>query len=212
MPKKNKSPKVNAQDYIKVNAHEKWLQMSSEKTINQKDFFRIVKFYVLHSPCKESSYSPNTIDELGWKKGAWKSSRFRDAFDSIPGFVEDENFMMHDSKNHFLEMWEQASIKDFPDNTGKEYAIFTHAGESNPRLDLLHHIRNAFAHGRFSIIIKGRGREPFFFFEDVSTIPGISGIVVVARVCLKISTLLGWIDLFERKSDVAKKLSSLFAE
>lgn len=209
MPKNKKPPKVNKQEYLEVATEEEWPLWSARKGIDKDDFFRIVDFYVLHSPCRVSSYSPKKLEQYGWKN-PWNSSRFRDAFDHIPGFKENDNFWFHESKNHFLEMWEQMGIKVFPECAGKEYAVFTYAGESNPRMDLLHHIRNAFAHGRFAV--RNIKKESYFYFEDVTEIRGIQGLFVVARICLRKTTLIGWIDFFERKVDSAKCLSSLCEE
>lgn len=58
-------------------------------------------------------------------------------------------------------------------------------------------IRNAFAHSSFSV--KGRGENRFYFFESQK------GDVIKGQICLKESTLLYWIDLFDSPSDCTKK-------
>jgi len=206
--KERKSILVNENDYLKVEADENWLHDTVGKGFYDLDFFRIIDFFVLHSPCKESSYSPKTLESLGWKN-PWHSRRFRDTFDGIPGFADGKSFFFHENKNHFLKMWNTYGIALFPGDEEREYAVLTYAGESNPRMDLLHHIRNAFAHGRFAV--KKTHGEYYIYLEDVGTIRQLSGIFVMARICLKKATLIRWIDLFERKSENAKRLYSLYS-
>ena len=200
--------KIDKQDYIEVNPDEEWLHMSVEDAFYDKNYYRIIDFYVLHTPCK-SSYTPRTLEKLGWKN-PWYSSKFRDAFDNVPGFVENQNFCMADSKKGFLTIWNSSSLDDFSTKTPKEFAVFTKAGEGNPRMNLLHHIRNAFAHGRFSV--KKYKKEFYIYLEDVTGINGLEGIFVSARICLKKSTLITWLDTFEKKNDISRTLSSVFSE
>lgn len=206
---KKSLPKVNLDEYIIVPSEEYWLKTKIGKDFYDDDYHRIIEFYVLHSPCRDSSYTPCTFESLGWKT-TWKSRRFRKAFDDVPNFVENDTFRFHDSKNHFEEMWEAAGWGEFFSINGKEFAILVKAGESNRRMDILHHIRNSFAHGRFSV--KKKNGEYYIYFEDVTRIHGIRGLVVNARICLKKSTLVTWLDTFEKKTDASKELSSIYLD
>lgn len=197
-----KPPKINEAEYIKVEADEQWLHSKPGKDFYDDGLYRIVDFFVLHSPCKVSSYSPKTLESLGWAN-PWQSSRFRAAFDEIAGLNENNTFFYNESKNHLIENWNMLGKEVFFEVNG-EYAVITHAGESNPRMDLIHHIRNSFAHGRFSVI-RDHG-EYYIFFEDVDTIKSLTGLYVTARMCFKKSTLLQWVDFFEIKTDKAKEL------
>ena len=185
---KKKAPpsKVNEEDYIKVSVNEDWLQNSAGKKHYDEDFYRIIDFYVLHSPCKVSSYTPRTLESMGWKN-AWNSSIFRDTFDSVAGFVEGDTLRFGKSKSSFLNMWNDTGYTSFW-GQGKEFAVYTYVGESNPRLDLLHHIRNSFAHGRFAS--QGLNKEVFLYFEDVTEINKLKGLYASARICLKKTTLI----------------------
>ncbi len=200
-------PKLLKDEYLEVSSDEDWLHSVVGKGIYDENYYRIIDFYVLHSPCKVSSYSPRSLETLGWKN-PWQSSIFRGAFDSVPGFCEGDTFRFHDSKNHFLEMWTETGFADFF-STEKEFAVFTYAGETNPRMDLLHHIRNAFAHGRFAC--KKINKEYYMYFEDVTEIKGLKGLFATARICLKKSTLTEWLDIFERRNTTAERMKSLFA-
>lgn len=203
---KKKVPQINESEYIKVEPYASWINTNIERSFCDKEFYRIIDFYVLHSPCKVSSYSPKTLESLGWKN-PWRSSRFRFTFDGISNLIEDDSFIYCKSKNHFLEKWESLCIEKF-NEVDRELAVIVHAGESNMRMDLFHHIRNAFAHGRFTIKIIQN--EQYYLFEDVCNIKNLSGIYVTARICLKKVTLISWIDFLEKKSIEAKELYSLY--
>lgn len=196
--KKQSPPKIERQDYIEVNPDEKWLHMPVEDDFYDENYYRIIDFYVLHTPCK-SSYTPRTLEKMGWIN-PWHSSKFRDAFDNVPGFVENQNFRMANSKKEFLTIWNSSSLDDFSTKEPTEFAVFTDSGEGNPRMNLLHYIRNAFAHGRFSV--KKYQQEFYISLEDVTTLKGLAGIFVSARICLKKSTLITWLDTFENKNDI----------
>lgn len=85
-----------------------------------------------------------------------------------------------------------------------EFAVFTNAGESNKHLDLLHHIRNSFAHGRFTAKKIPRKDDYMILMEDVNETCGCCK--VTARIAIKKSTLLKWIDIFECKDEKAQNL------
>lgn len=209
-PQKAGPPKIVATDYLEVSPHESWITDNAFNESGCKtDFYRIVDFFLLHSPCKFSSYTPRTLESLGWSS-PWLSSRFRVEFDNVPGFIDGQNFRFQESKKQFLSEWRSYGVKWIPNPPFYEFAVFVSAGEGNPRMDLLHRIRNSLAHGRYAI--KKHNKETFVFFEDVSRIQGLPGIYVLARICLKLQTLINWIALFEKKSPEAKKLSSLYSQ
>lgn len=210
MAKERKAPKkINSEEYLIVSANADWLNTYIGKGFYDNDFYRIIEFYVLHSPCKVSSYTPISFEKLGWKN-PWNSSRFRHEFDIVPNFRKDENYRYHESINHFKGMWEDANWGEFFNIEKSEFAVFIHAGESNPRMDLLHHIRNSFAHGRFSV--KKDSGEYYIYLEDVTTVRSVTGLVVNSRICLKKSTLISWLDTFEKKSEAGRRLESIYLE
>ena len=58
--------------------------------------------------------------------------------------------------------------------------------------------------------MKKKNGEYYLYFEDVITISGVKGLVVNARICLKKSTLVTWLDTFKKKTDASKELSSIY--
>ena len=207
--KNNKPPRIIESDYLKVEPDEQWLHAVVGKEFYDADFYRIIDFFVLHSPCRVSSYSPRSLESMGWKN-PWLSSRFRSTFDELLGLVENTTLLYHKSKSYFRDIWISLGKENFFTVNGSTYAVVVYAGESNPRMDILHHIRNAFAHGRFAV--KRDHNEYYIFMEDVGTINTLSGLYVNARICLKKSDMIALIDFFEKKSNKAKSLNSLYEE
>lgn len=208
-PKKPTQPKVQIGDYISVASSEEWFKDNLAESIYNDTFHRIVDFYVIHSPCKGSSYSPKSLENLGWRN-PWISSRFREAFDEVCSFSDSKFFKFVDSINKLKEAWNISGFDWIPVNPDKEFAVFAYAGESNPRMDLLHHIRNSLAHGRFTK--KTYNHQEYLFLEDVNRVQNLQGLYIHARICIKITTLIEWIDLFEKRSTKAIELSSLYSE
>ena len=209
MAKKKKDVNNNVtakppEGFIIVNAVEPWLQQQISENFADNKFFRIVMFYIIHSPCKESSYSRVDLEKYGWKN-PWHYDAFKAEFDKIAGFVDEENYFYVESQKNFEQKWNSVGIQSDFYNMDREFVIFSCAGESNPRLDLIHHIRNALSHGRFTAKYIKDEKDYYIVMEDVNDSGGFYK--VNARMVLKKSTLTKWIDLFECKTDDSKKLS-----
>lgn len=202
--KKTKQQNGPPEGFIIVNDTEPWLNLSFDPAFADNKFFRIVIFYIIHSPCKSGSYSRIKLEEYGWSN-PWHFDLFKDKFDGFAGFKADKNFFYTDAQKHFKAIWEDSGLKDDFYNIEKtEFAVFCYTGESNPRLDLLHHIRNSLSHGRFTAKRFGNDKEFYVYMEDVNDSGGYNK--VNARMCLKKSTLINWINFFELKTKEAKKL------
>lgn len=187
-------------DYIVVNAIEPWLQQEISHGFANGDFFRIVMFYILRSPCKKGSYNPIKLENYGWKN-PWHGKTLKNLLKVTAGFME-KTYFYAEAQRDFKKLWAGSGFDDdFYNLTGKELVVFTHVGESNPYLDLLHHIRNSLAHGRFTAT-KYKS-EYYIYMEDVKTESG--KLIVNARIILKRSTLIKWIDIFEGKAKEAKE-------
>ena len=200
----NKQQNRPPEGYITVNDSEQWLNLSFDQDFADNKFFRIVVFYIIHSPCKSGSYSRIDLEEYGWSK-PWHFDLFKEKFDSFAGFIKDKNYIYVDAQKNFKSKWEYSGIQDDFYNVEKtEFAVFCHAGESNPRLDLFHHIRNSLSHGRFTAKRFGNDKEFYIYMEDVNDSGGYNK--VNARMCLKKSTLFEWIEFFELKTEEAKEL------
>ena len=82
-------------------------------------------------------------------------------------------------------------LEEFPNDMLKERMAIS-ISDQNQVLSLFKHIRNAFAHSRFAMhdIVGG---DYVLIFEDVSS----DGKKVSARIIIRKSTLIKWIDIIE---------------
>lgn len=127
----------------------------------------------------------------------------------IPNFSEN-SFIMSNSQNGFLKKKQEFSgfLDDFFNENKIEYAVFSYVGEINPFFDMMHHIRNSFAHGRFTV--KKINKEFYIFMEDINTTQ--EKFFIKARIILRKKNLLEWINIFECKSEKAKELCAKIKE
>lgn len=203
-PKGDKKEKASPESFIAVNEVEDWFTQADLSNFWNNSSYRILLFYVIHSPCKKASYARIDLVKYGWNN-PWYYEEFRTAFDEKANYKKDKNFIYVTAQKDFRKAWESSSYADFSlNNITEEFSVFCYAGESNPRLDLLHHIRNALAHGRFAAQAAPKGKDFYIYMEDVIDSEGFC--CVVARILLKRSTLIKWIDLFECKKPDAIKL------
>lgn len=176
------------QDALTADQYPNWILPLELHQINAK-MMRIVYFYVLKSPCKESSWGRKSMEDYGWVN-YWSSNRFRQRIYDV---AELNTFNPCDSATKLKNIW--------PDDVNyyaaqQESAYFVTANEDSPLLNLFHRIRNSFAHGRFRI------NGEYYFFEDVDK----SGTIVMARICLKQSTLENWIKVIDCSDVKAKEI------
>lgn len=129
------------------------------------------------------------MEDYGWIN-YWKSNRFRElVFDG----AELSFFNPYESATQLARKWPD---KDRYFESQEEYAYFVTAGEESTLMNLFHHIRNSFSHGRF------RMNGNYFFFEDVEK----DGRKVKARICLNIVTLENWMRIIKCEGETAKNL------
>lgn len=170
-----------------------WLQWITPDRFNDAALFRIVTFFVFHSPCPELSSMGRSLSEYGWstpwRKPYYLNKQLRQAA---------TNYNIIYSANGYDAMedaLEKASLKDnFPSDLGKE-RICIYDNQNNQFLSVFYHLRNAFAHCRLNMVdVDG---DCIFVLEDVQPQQKRLQLKVSARMILRKSTLIKWIDLIE---------------
>lgn len=183
-----------------------WVYTPPGKDFFDKEYIEIVEFFCFHSPCKKGSYSPRSLESLGWNN-PWNYQKFKDKIKEIAGF-DDKNFIMSETQYNFKALWESTGyINDFT-KIRKPFAFFAYAGETNQYLDLLHRIRNSFAHGRYTIVRENR--EYYIYFEDVKDTNGNT--CVMARICLTKRILYNLLMFFSMKNGMEIGFEDLIRE
>ena len=168
----------------------KWLNWIAPEQFNDYDLFRIVVFFVFHSPCPEQSFMCRTLKEYGWsapwKKPYWLNKQLKQAASNYELIFSAKGY---DEMDIALNM---AELKDdFPSDLTRE-RICIYDNQRNQFMSMFYHLRNAFAHCRLNMVdVNG---ECVFVIEDVQPNKKEVQGKVAARIILRKSTLLIWID------------------
>ncbi len=156
---------------------------------------RIFIFYVLESPCCEVSCKGIELKKYGWDKRLWKDNKLKDRLFSVAGLVRGTSFVVAKKCNDMKRCCEQVNLKsDFNRLRYKERVVI-YKGNDNEFISICRHIRNSLAHGRFAIY-KDNHHGDIFVMEDGVKKDG--KIEVRARMILKKSTLITWINILTR--------------
>ena len=172
-----------------------WIEWIAPERFNDEELFRIVVFYVFHSPCKSLSAMGKGLSDYGWfapwKKPYYLNKQLKQAASNHDLLFSVDNY------EKFSDILESANLKeDFPSDLETE-RICSYNKKKNQFLSVFYHIRNAFSHGRLNMVdVNG---ECVFILEDVNTRAKnrYGQLAVSARMILKKSTLLKWIDIIE---------------
>lgn len=188
MAKKNheKSGKVT------VDKKPDWIDVDVTKKLNKAELNRIFTFFVFYSPCMELSAMSKSLEGYGWGDTPWKKPQSLQhklkKLSNNPKLIFSAQTI--DDMNQAIM---QAELQDVLAKLDSErVAIFNN--KRNQFMSVFYHLRNAFAHGRFKII--GIENDDYIFiFEDVKK--SKTTYEVTARMVLRKSTLIKWIDLIE---------------
>jgi hypothetical protein len=178
-----------------------WINWIPPEQFNDQDLFRIVIFFVFHSPCTNLSAMRKSLSDYGWntpwRKPYYLNRQLRQAASTYDLLYSAEKY---DKMDVALE---KADLKDsFPSDLSRE-RICICDNQNNQFLSVFYHIRNAFAHGRLNMFdVDG---ECTFVFEDVRPSKKTEELKVSARMIIRKSTLLKWIEIIERGECEYKK-------
>ena len=179
--------------YTDFNAE--WLQWLAPERFNDADLFRIVVFFVFHSPCPELSSMGKRLSDYNWNT-PWRKpfylNRHLKQASSNPKLLF--------SSSTYEKMSDALSkanlLTTFPDDIKTE-RVCIYDNMHNQFLSVFYHLRNAFAHCRLNIVdVDG---ECYFVMEDIikEKQKGTYRQKVTARMILRKKTLLNWIDVIE---------------
>lgn len=171
-----------------------WIEWISPDILSDKDLVKIFVFFVLHSPCKTLSAMKKTLSEYGWatpwKKPYYLNKQLRQA-------ASNYELLFSVSKYENMETaLDKANLKDdFPSDYSYERICF-YDSQKNQFMSVFYHIRNAFSHGRIKMVdVEG---ECVLILEDIaSNGKNTNSMIVSARMIIRKSTLLKWIEIIE---------------
>ena len=174
-----------------VNRSEPWLRWIAPEEFADAELFRIVTFFVFHSPCPNISSMGKSLSEYGWN-APWKKPYYLNK--QLRRAASNYNILYSATSCDTLEAALVKANLDvgFPsDLTTERIAIVD--SKKNQFQRVFCHIRNALAHCRINMVeVNG---ECVFVMEDTKK----SGerLNVSARMIIRKSTLLNWINIIE---------------
>lgn len=176
--------------------HPGWIKGLGDYPIDD-DFSRIFIFFVINTLCKDLSSSSKSITSYGWNKDVWKKGKLRKELLSVANLMDEDTIMFAKKTCEMKAACEKTHMKkDFSRNRKNERVVAFKPQKYNQFETIAYHIRNAFAHGRFSIYPISPD-DCIFIMEDGKK--NMDEFQVRSRMSLKKSTLLKWIDIIEKK-------------
>lgn len=157
-------------------------------------FFRILRFFVIESPVESLSARQKDLAYYGWITPWRKPYYLRKQLNNLSG-----NSNLIFSANDYSALgneFAKANLLSFPPSDFTERVCFYNGKYGAQYLNLFFHIRNSFAHGRFSI-----RENDIILMEDATKgkkneVP--SGMLKCsARMVLSMNTLSKWIYYIE---------------
>lgn len=180
-------------NYVLAEAKPTWLKWIAPEQFFDVDLFRIIVFYVFHSPCDGISSMGKPLEEYGWKN-PWKKSTtlsqmLKDASSNPKLLYPAETY------NEMKQVLQDANLfEGFPSDLQTERIAMHKDSKMSQFMSVFRHIRNALAHARMDMIDIDHDRV--FILEDKNNKNRVS-----ARMILRQSTLLKWIDIIERREE-----------
>ena len=146
-----------------TNRNPTWLEWITPEEFTDPDLFRIVVFFVFHSPCPGLSSMGKPLEEYGWltpwRKPYYLNRQLKQAA---------SNYELIFSAKGYKEMdvaLDKAGLNDnFPSDLAHE-RICIYDIKNNQFMSVFYHLRNSFAHCRLNMVEVND--ECVFIMEDV---------------------------------------------
>ena len=166
------------------------VRKTDDYILSTDDFFRIASFYLLFPLNDKTCIRSRTLLDYGWNQ-----SRISDALKNELLGVSDYFSNVVTTVND--EIINQKNLRCDSNDLlhGEKGAVEIGRTDTNLFYSILHHIRNCLAHGNYRFAMNDE--DKYVLFEDHTTNAGSQSIT--ARLVLKLSTLMGWINVVSNK-------------
>ena len=166
-------------DLLKLDKIPTWITNENIDYLVKPDFQRIARFFIINTPDKSISARGREIKDYGIDDEAT-------LFKKIIGRIPYKMVLTTLEKSDLAE----EELLYFPPSFPEERICYAY-NNNKQVTSLFIKIRNALAHGRFNIFLKGK--IPYLIMEDINSNDNCS-----ARIILKFATLKHWIDILEK--------------
>ena len=179
----------------------------------ESNYSKIINFYLFNCPVQTFTYEK--IDKTkkkgkdNRKKVFKKVSQTNDTFESrnwVKGnLITLQNAMKGNipfipvaSTDNVEEKHSNFEASSSNSDKNYEYVIFKKSGDLSQTVSIFYHIRNAIAHGSFSVV--RNNDSPIYYFQSQKDGD------IKSRIRLKENTLLQWIELFNSNVSEIKEM------
>ena len=186
--------KLSREDLVISPKHPKWLDTIVADRHCDNDLYKIILFFVIFSLCPKYSTQGRTLQFYNWKDKPWSTNKYlKDKLDSGVFSDKKKYFQCAAQIPKLVDAVRKADLgDDFYLHREIERVAFTNT-ESSEYMSLFHHIRCALAHGRIAMFEDPNSDDLLFVMENGSELG--AEFQVKARMILRRSTLLRWIDI-----------------
>ena len=173
-----------------------WLVNNNDRLLDE-DIKQIILFFVVFSPCQQYCTQGRTLQFYGWKEKPWSTNKYlKSKLDSAA---------FSDKRRWFICVDEIPKMVDAVRKTNLEEGFYQHRdaervaffkSEDSEYMSLFYHIRCALAHGRFALFEEDTSKDVVIIMEN-----GVNkgkGFQVKARMVLRKSTLIKWMDIIKQ--------------
>ena len=173
-----------------------WLEDIAPERFNNEELFRIVTFFVFHSPCNDLSAMSRDLRSFYHWDSPWRKPQcLRRRL--IKESTSDTLLYSAQSRDDIKQAIDKAGLANFPNDIDRE-AIAIVNNKKNQFISVFAHLRDSFAHGRLNMYDIGEENDFIFAFEDIQKNRKANIYEVTSRMILRKSTLMKWIVLIEK--------------
>ena len=179
---------------LRVSEHPEWISVKSFNKKELEALKEILPFYVINTLHESYSYRSISVTEYGWPDNIWNTGALKEQLFHVANLTLEHNLFVVDKLEDMSDVCLNAHMgNDFYQHRNQERIVVYVNSRSNLILSIFKHIRNALAHGRF--IMVPMGDDIMFVLESVDN--NRQSLVVKARMVLRYSTLIRWMEIIK---------------
>lgn len=167
--------------------------LHDEYQLSQEEYYKIYSFYVTYSMCGSQSAKKRNFTSYGWDSESIKATSLGEALLTVLNLNRNPVFVFTD-RDDLAAQFGALSLTDGElENVDYERAVIGKTSENNNYLRLFYRIRDGFAHGKYLLRFSSFGERMVIIQDDDRH-------NVTARIVLKLSTLLKFIEVIDLNS------------
>ena len=180
---------------LRVSDHPDWIDVKSFNRNELEVLKEILPFYVINTLQENYSYRGIPITNYGWPDNIWNTGDLKEQLFHVANLSMGYNLFVAERLEDMSDICSQAHLDSnfYQYRDQERIAIYVNS-KSNLVLSIFKHIRNSLAHGRF--VMYPIGDDTMFVMESVDN--SRQGLVLKARMVLRASTLIRWMEIIKK--------------